>query len=292
MLKSMTGFGKSEGQTSLGKLYVEIRSVNHRYCDINLRLPKSLMVFENRIKETIRSFVSRGRIDAVFKFENTTGEKVQLFVDLFLADEYYKAFQILKEKFNLKDDINLQMFLASKDLITVKEETIDMEPYWEEIIPIVKRSIEEMDIMKKKEGEFLAKDIEKRLEEIGRELSIIKNQFPFRIEAYQNRLRERIKKLLDDLELDKYRFEQEVAILAERMDITEEIVRTESHLSQFLNLLEGGESVGRKMDFLIQEIYREINTISSKINDAEISQRVVKIKTELEKIREQVQNIE
>jgi uncharacterized protein (TIGR00255 family) len=288
----MTGFGKSEGQTSLGKLYVEIRSVNHRYCDINLRLPKSLMVFENRIKETIRSFVSRGRIDAVFKFENTTGEKVQLFVDLFLADEYYKAFQILKEKFNLKDDINLQMFLASKDLITVKEETIDMEPYWEEIIPIVKRSIEEMDIMKKKEGEFLAKDIEKRLEEIGRELSIIKNQFPFRIEAYQNRLRERIKKLLDDLELDKYRFEQEVAILAERMDITEEIVRTESHLSQFLNLLEGGESVGRKMDFLIQEIYREINTISSKINDAEISQRVVKIKTELEKIREQVQNIE
>lgn len=288
----MTGFGRAEGETGLGKLYIEVRSVNHRYCDINVKLPKRLTPFENRIKEIIRSQISRGRIDAVFRLENMSEEKGELYLDLALAEQYYKALQLLKEKLKLKDEITLQMLACIKDLISIREETVDIEPYWKDIDSILKRSLEEMDLMKRREGEFLAKDIEQRLVEIGRELTIIKEKFPIRFEAYQKRMKERIKQILNGIEIEPFRFEQEVALLAERMDVTEEIVRVESHLLQFLNLLECKESVGRKMEFLLQEINREINTISSKANDAEISQIVVRIKSELEKIREQVQNIE
>ena len=292
MLKSMTGFGRGEGDTSLGKIFVEARSVNHRYCDINIKLPKRLAPFENRIKEMIRSEVSRGRIDVSLKLDAAGEGKVQLHVDLHLADQYYKVLQTLKEKLNLKDDITLNLLAGAKDLITVREELEDVEPYWPEIVLILKRSLKDMDDMKRSEGESLAKDLQQRLEQIVRQMESIKNQFPSRLDAYWNRLHERVRSFLGGNELDSTRFQQEVAFLAERIDITEEIVRAESHLNQFATLLEGKETVGRKMDFLLQEIHREVNTISAKVNDAEISQRVVEIKGELEKIREQVQNIE
>lgn len=292
MLKSMTGFGKAEGETSLGKLNIEIRSINHRYCDINIKLPKRLTPIEQRIREVIKSQVSRGKIDVVFRFENTVNDKFQLKIDLSLAQQYYKALQLLKEKLGLKDEINLQLFVGFRDLISLTEDISDVEPYWEEIDPILRKTIEDMDRMKRREGEFLKNDILIRLNTIKKELEIIKNQFLSSIKAYQSRLRERVRNLIGSLDIEPFRFEQEVALLAERMDITEEIVRAESHLSNFYNLLEDGGSVGRKMDFLLQEIYREVNTISSKINNAEISNRVVEIKSELEKIREQVQNIE
>jgi uncharacterized protein (TIGR00255 family) len=292
MLKSMTGFGKGEGDTALGKLYVEVRSVNHRYCDINIKLPKRLTPFENRIKETIRSQVSRGRIDVSLKLDNLGEEKIQLHVDLHLAEQYYQALQSLREKLQLKDEVSLALLAGSKDLITAKEEAGDIEPYWQEIVPILKRSFQDLDEMKRLEGESIAKDIQQRLEYIAQQLAIIKQQFPSRLEAYQNKLQERLQSLLKGMEVDFSRFQQEVAFLTERTDITEEIVRTESHLAQFTILWKGEESVGRKMEFLLQEIHREVNTVSAKANDAEISQRVVEIKSELEKIREQVQNIE
>jgi uncharacterized protein (TIGR00255 family) len=292
MLKSMTGFGKGEGDTALGKLYVEVRSVNHRYCDINIKLPKRLAPFENRIKETIRSQVSRGRIDVSLKLDNLGEEKIQLHVDLHLAEQYYQALQSLREKLQLKDEVSLALLAGSKDLITAKEEAGDIEPYWQEIVPILKRSFQDLDEMKRLEGESIAKDIQQRLEYIVQQLAIIKQQFPSRLEAYQNKLQERLQSLLKGMEVDFSRFQQEVAFLTERTDITEEIVRTESHLAQFTILWKGEESVGRKMEFLLQEIHREVNTVSAKANDAEISQRVVEIKSELEKIREQVQNIE
>jgi uncharacterized protein (TIGR00255 family) len=292
MVKSMTGFGKAEGDTTLGKLSVEVRSVNHRYCDINIKLPKRLAPFENRMKEAIRSQVSRGRIDVSLKLDNLGEEKVQLQVDLHLAEQYYQALQSLREKLQLKDEVSLALLAESKDLITAKEETGYIEPYWQEILPILKRSFQDLDEMKRLEGESIAKDIQQRLEYIAQQLAGIKQQFPLRLEAYQNRLQERLQSLLKGMEADSSRFQQEVAFLAERTDITEEIVRTESHLAQFTTFLEGEESVGRKMEFLLQEIHREVNTVSAKANDAEISQRVVEIKSELEKIREQVQNIE
>jgi uncharacterized protein (TIGR00255 family) len=292
MLKSMTGFGRGEGETSLGKIFVESRSVNHRYCDISIKLPKRFVPFETRIKELIRSQVSRGRIDVSVKLDSTGEERVQLNVDFHLADQYYQALQSLKEKLQLKDKITLELLAGAKDLITAKEEAADLEPYWQEIAPILTRSFQDMDDMKRSEGASLAKDLKQRLEKIAQELEGIKQQYPSRLEAYRNRLHERLRSLLGGVEVDPNRFQQEIALLAERTDITEEIVRAESHLAQFGNLLEADEPVGRKMDFLLQEINREVNTVSAKANDAQISQRVVEVKGELEKIREQVQNIE
>ena len=292
MLKSMTGFGRGEGETTLGKVFVESRSINHRYCDINIKLPRRLAPFENRIKEMVRSEVSRGRIDVSLKLDAAGEGKVQLNADLHLADQYYKVLQALKEKLRLQGDITLELLAGGKDIITAKEEMEDVEPYWQEIATILKQSLREMDEMKRLEGESLAKDLQQRLEQIGQQLKGIKDQAPIRLNAYWNRLRERLQSFLEGNELDSTRFQQEVAFLAERIDITEEIVRAESHLNQLATLLLGRDPVGRKMDFLLQEIHREVNTISAKANDAEISQGVVEIKSELEKIREQVQNIE
>jgi uncharacterized protein (TIGR00255 family) len=292
MLKSMTGFGRAEGDTTLGKIVVESRSVNHRYCDINIKLPKRLSLFDNRMKEIIRSHISRGRIDVSLKLENLGEEKVHLSVDLDLAQQYYQALQDLREKLKLKDEISLTLLAGAKDLITVKEELGDIEPYWQEILPILKQSLKNMDDMKRLEGESLTRDLQPRLGQMAHQLQTIKQQFPSRLQNTLSRLHERLRSLLEGVEVDPSRFQQEIAFLAERTDITEEIVRAESHLAQFWALLEGEESVGRKMDFLLQEIHREVNTASAKANDAEISQRVVEMKSGLEKIREQVQNIE
>jgi uncharacterized protein (TIGR00255 family) len=292
MLKSMTGFGRGEGDTALGKVVVESRSVNHRYCDINIKLPKRLSLFENRLKEIIRSQVSRGRIDVFLRLDSLGEEKVQLSVDLDLAEQYYRVLHDLKERLRLKDEITLNLLAGAKDLITAKEELGDMEPYWQEILPVLRQSLKNMDDMKRFEGESLTKDLQHRLDYITEQLQMIKQQFPLRLRAFLTRLQDRLRSLLEGMETDPSRFQQEVAFLAERTDITEEIVRAESHLVQFGSLLEGNEPVGRKMDFLLQEIHREVNTVSAKANDAEISQRVVEIKSELEKIREQVQNVE
>lgn len=288
----MTGFGRSEGETRFGKVLVESRSVNHRYSDINVKLPKRLIPFENRIKEIIRSQVSRGRVDVSIKIDALEGEKIQLQVDSNLAEQYVQALQTLKEKFQLKGEITLELLAGAKDLISVKEENGDIEPLWQELVQILKDSLQEMDEMKCQEGELLARDIQMRLERIRIQLQEIEIQSGSYLQAYQTRFRERIQFLLGGVEVDLSRLYQEIALLAERMDITEELVRAKSHLQQFGQFLEAKEPVGRKMDFLVQEIHREVNTISSKASDAEISKRVVEIKSELEKIREQVQNIE
>jgi uncharacterized protein (TIGR00255 family) len=229
MLKSMTGFGRAEGETTLGKVAVESRSVNHRYCDINIKLPKRLTLFENRMKEIIRSQVSRGRIDVSLRLDNLGEEKVQLSVDLDLAEQYYRVLQDLKERLRLKDEVTLNLLAGAKDLITAKEELGDIEPYWQEILSVLKQSLKNMDDMKRLEGESLTKDLQQRLEHITEQLQMIKQQFPSRLKAFLARLQERLRSLLEGMETDPSRFQQEVAFLAERTDITEEIVRSESH---------------------------------------------------------------
>jgi uncharacterized protein (TIGR00255 family) len=235
---------------------------------------------------------SRGKIDISLKLDHTGEGRVQLAVDLALAQQYLEALQTLKERLRLQGEITLELMAGAKDLITAKEDVEDVEPYWEEIVPILKQSFADMDKMKRSEGESLERDFQQRLRRIVERLGSIKQRFPLSLEAYRDRLLERLLALLGEVELDASRFQQEVAFLAERTDITEEIVRVESHLAQFTALLQEKDPVGRKMDFLVQEIHREVNTISGKANDAEISQRVVEIKSELEKIREQVQNVE
>ena len=292
MLKSMTGFGRGEGETALGKLSLEIRSINHRYCDINMKLPKRLAIFEPRLKELVRSEVMRGRVDVSVRLDSTGEAKVQLNVDLRLAQQYYEVLQALKEKLHLQGEISLELLAGLKDVITGKEEQEDVEPYWMQIAQILRQALREMDHMKRTEGAALSKDIQERLDRIGEVIRSVQHRFPGSLEAYCDRLHERIKALLLGGGLDSSRLQQEIALLAERMDITEETVRIESHLGQFASLLKADDPVGRKLDFLLQEIHREVNTLSAKANDAEISQRVVEMKSELEKVREQVQNIE
>ncbi|MCX8116518.1 MAG: YicC family protein [Desulfobacterota bacterium] len=292
MLRSMTGYGKGEGETTLGRLTVEVRSVNHRYSDINLKLPKRLSVFEPRIRELIRSRASRGRIDLSVKLEATADEKIRLQIDTELADQYVRALLELKERFHLQGEITLELLAGAKDVIVAKEESGEVEPYWREMLPILQRSLDGLDEMRRAEGEALARDLRIRLSQIQHHLEAIETRLPSHLEAYQERFRERLKGLLQGVEVDPLRFQQEIALLTERLDVTEEIVRTKSHLQQLASLFEEREAVGRKMDFLLQEIHREVNTISSKASDAYMSQRVVEIKSELEKIREQVQNVE
>jgi uncharacterized protein (TIGR00255 family) len=292
MLKSMTGFGRAESETGLGKITVETRSVNHRYSDISIKLPRRLAPFEMRIKEMVRSEVYRGRIDVSVKLDSQGEGKIQLSADLHLAEQYYRALETVKEKLRLRDEITLAMLAGAKDLITGKEEMEDIGPYWQEIEPVLKQSFMAMDDMKRVEGLSIAKDIRERMERIRQQIEAIQEMFPAGVETHRDRLRDRLQSLLNGFEVDPVRFQQEVAFLAERTDITEEIVRAKSHLAQFSTLIEKGEAVGRKLDFLIQEIHREVNTAGSKANDARISQRVVEVKSELEKVREQVQNIE
>ncbi len=292
MLKSMTGFGRGEGETALGKIAVECRSINHRYCDINLKLPKRFNPLEARIKEVVRSEVARGRVDVSIKLDATGEAKVQLEVDVALAEQYYRALQLLKEKFGIEGEITLELLAGAKDLILAKEGGEDVEPYWQEMVPVLKQSLKDMDQMKRSEGESLGKDLLQRLDRISTLLEEIRTRFPSSLKAYQERFGERLRALLEGSELDPSRLQQEVALWVERTDITEEMVRAESHLKQFRAFFESQDPVGRKMDFLLQEIHREANTISSKANDAEVSQRIVEVKSELEKIREQIQNIE
>jgi uncharacterized protein (TIGR00255 family) len=292
MLKSMTGFGREEGETTLGKLGVEIRSVNHRYCDINLKLPRRFNSLEARIKEMIRAEVARGRIDVAVKLDAKGEGQIQLDVDLSLAEQYYRALQVLKEKFHLQGEITLEHLAGAKELITAKEEVGDVEAYWPEIVAVLKQSLRDMDQMKRNEGISLGRDLGQRLDRISQLLGDVRVKLPLTLKAYQERFKERLRTLLDGTELDPVRFQQEIALWVERTDITEELVRAESHLTQFRALLVSEEPVGRKMDFLLQEIHREVNTISAKVNDAEFSQKSVEIKSELERIREQVQNIE
>lgn len=288
----MTGFGREEGETTLGKVGVEIRSINHRYCDINLKLPRRFNPLEARIKEMIRAEVARGRVDVAVKLDAKGEGKIQLDVDLSLAEQYYRALQVLKERFHLQGEITLEHLAGAKDLITAKEEVEDVEAYWPEIVAVLKQSIRDMDQMKRNEGISLGRDLGQRLDRISQLLEDVRVKFPLTLKAYQERFKERLRTLLDGTELDPVRFQQEIAFWVERTDITEELVRAESHLTQFRALLVSEEPVGRKMDFLLQEIHREVNTISSKVNDAEFSQKAIEIKSELEKIREQVQNIE
>jgi uncharacterized protein (TIGR00255 family) len=288
----MTGFGIGEGETTLGKVVVEIRSVNHRYCDISLKLPRRLNPLEGRIKEMVRAEVARGRVDVFVRLDAKGEGKVQFDVDLSLAEQYFKALQILIEKFGLKGEISLEHLTGAKDLITAKEAVEDVESCWVEIASVLKQAVHDMDRMKQNEGAVLGRDVGQRLDRIAQLIEEVRIHFPLTLKAYQERLKERLRTLLDGTELDPGRFRQEIAYWLERTDITEEMVRAESHLAQFRALLVGAEPVGRKMDFLLQEIHREVNTISSKANEARVSQKVVEVKSELEKIREQVQNIE
>lgn len=290
MIKSMTGYGKGEAEDEGRRFIVEIRSVNHRYCDVAIRLPRRYAALEGEIKKTVAVAISRGKLDVTLTMEGNEGTASGLEVNTTLADSYYSALCTLKERLGLAGEITLRDISSVPDIISMKEELLDIKRDWPFIEAATNKSLEALDDMKTAEGAALTSDIFARLEKIDFAIDDVEERAPVVVASYKERLAERIRGM--GYEPDQGRLVQEVACLADRCDISEEIVRLKSHLGQFRAIAVSPEHSGRKLDFLIQEINREINTIGSKGNDAIISQKVVDLKAELEKIREQVQNVE
>lgn len=289
---SMTGYGRGESEGDGLKCIVEIYSLNHRYCEIGVKLPRNLLALELRIREYLRNRISRGKISVNVSFKYTERYMPEIVLNRSLAKRYYEMLNELKDELKLLDEIRLDLLLRFPDLFEVSEITDDVDRVW----PIVKEAIDEalkgMMEMKEREGAFLAEDLRKRVailsslsDEIERKCQEVRESIP-------QKLRERVEEIIREVPIDESRLLSEIALFQERRDATEEIVRFKSHLHQFSEVMHGGSPAGRKMDFLIQEMLREINTLSSKASEAEVSRLVVEVKAELEKMREQVQNIE
>jgi uncharacterized protein (TIGR00255 family) len=289
----MTGYGRSDTGDAGNHFSIEVRSLNNRYLDIQVKIPRGLAVLEARLKKSVQERFSRGRFDVTIS-RNSRQERVsRLEVNEALASQYIAILKDLKVRFGLNGDVDLSLLTSLSDVITVKEVEEEPEALWQVLSPGVSQALNELDRMRGDEGALLVQDIRDRLETIDRAIQAIRSQSPVTIENARKRMTDALSRLLNE-QPDPVRLAQEIAILAERTDVTEELTRLGSHLMQFRILLGDAvrEAVGKKLDFLLQEMGREVNTIASKAMDAIISMDVVNLKAEFEKIREQVQNIE
>ena len=293
MTKSMTGFGRGEFSNGTYAFNIEIKTVNHRYNDIIVRMPKHLNYLEEKIKRLIKKNISRGRVEIYVNMEYVTESPVEVHVDTSLAKSYKAALENLLSELGIEDKIGLEDVLTLEDIVKTERKEIDEDIIWECLSKALSIALENVMNMRKEEGSVLKEDIQCQLEKIESMLSKIEERAPFIVEEYRDKLRERIRELLDEEQgLDEERLNYEVVLFADKSDINEEIVRFKSHIRQFYKSMESKEPIGRKLDFLVQEMNREINTIGSKANDLIITNCVVDIKSELEKVREQIQNIE
>lgn len=289
----MTAFGRGEYQQGDTRYFAEIRSLNNRHRDIILRIPKNHQPLEEGLRSIISSRIRRGRIEVSFQIERGHQEApYELELNLPLADSYLRVFKQLSAHSGLDREIRLESLLQMKDVILIKPEAGDMEEIKKGLYEVLNISLDALDEMRIKEGNAIEKDFIKRLNRLGNYIDNAHKRAPELIEEYRNRLTDRINLMLKEVVADPARLAQEVAFFAERSDITEEIVRTRSHLKQFREYLSLDNAVGRRLDFLIQEINREVNTLGVKASDTVISKIAVEMKAELEKLREQVQNVE
>jgi len=294
MIQSMTGYGRIESCLNGKKYTVEIKSLNHRYLEISLRFPAGLSMFDLEIKKKISEKLTRGRIEVNIRMDSEYGvvNEGRYELNLPLIRNYYELLGQLREELGLKDEITLNMVTGFRDVFILKEPGLDLSVIGDELEGVLDKAMDSLLEMRKNEGEIIYHDLILRMDLIMKYLNSIELWAPQVILEYRKRLAERVKELTGGIVLDDLRLGQEVAIMAEKSDITEEIVRFKSHIIQFGDLLKGNDAVGRNIDFLIQEMIREINTIGSKSSDAEISKMVIDIKSELARIREQAQNIE
>ncbi len=292
MLKSMTGYGKAESVTDSGKLSIEIRSVNHRYGEISVKLPRQFMSLEGEIKKRISNRFKRGKIDLFINFEQPSGVAALPQVNLAMAKAYHDAFLTLNHHLGIYEPVPASIIIAQKDVLVSQEMAPDMEGITAALFSTLTDAMDSFGDMRCKEGEALFAEIAGRIAIINELVEAVAVRTPVAVAANVDRLKERIVKLLADVQLDEMRFAQEAALIADRMEVTEELVRLRSHFMQFDSLLSLDEPVGRKLDFLLQEMNREVNTIGSKANDAEIAAMVIELKSEMEKVREQIQNVE
>lgn len=292
MIRSMTGYGRGSIEMDGRSYTIEIKSVNHRYCDLSIKLPKGLLPLEDKIRKTVQTRISRGKID-LFVTQNLFDRKdTAAYLNKSLADSYYECLTQLKERFNLNDDISISLISKFPDVIVTKQEDEDVNEIWDSLSIPLNTAIEQLIHMREREGFKLKEDVVRKCNDIEEMVLVIEGKSDSIISDYKKKMKQRLNELISEYKVDENRLAMEVAILADKASIDEEITRLKSHILQMRETIELNEPIGRKLDFIIQEMNRETNTIASKAIDLDIINTVLSIKNEIEKIREQVQNIE
>lgn len=292
MIKSMTGYGRQKGENERREVQVEIKSVNHRYLDLNVKVPRIYSFLEEPIKTAVSAAVARGKVDIYLSITAKEGGDAKVSPNLALAGEYLRALEQVRDTYSLKDDISVMELAHMPDLLTVAREEPDAEKVKAQALEVLGRALEEYNAMRRTEGERLCEDIARRGQEIGKMVDQVEQRSPQSVEEYRQKIAQRMTEILGDSDIAEQRILAEAALFADKVSVTEEVVRLRSHLSQLQKMVQGDAPVGRKLDFLVQELNREANTIGSKANDYELAQIVIEIKAEIEKIREQIQNLE
>lgn len=292
MIKSMTGYGRCEHIDENRKIVIDIRSVNHRYCDITVKVPRAYGYLEEKIKEFMSGEISRGKVEIFVYIENYTNDDKVITLDHVLSENYYNVLKELKETYNLKNAIGLSDLSRFSDIFITRQQEEDKDKVWELVSSCLKTAVEDFVAMRLREGERLRANLAARAEAIQGMIAKIETRTPQIVAEYSQKLKDRMTELLGNFQIDESRLLTEVGIMADRVCIDEELVRLKSHFTELEKILALSEPVGRKLDFLVQEINRETNTIGSKANDFGIAKNVVEIKSEIEKLREQIQNIE
>lgn len=291
MIKSMTGYGKSSLSINSREYQVEIKTVNHKYSDINIRIPKVISYLEDDIRKAIASKIKRGKVDISINFENYSKDGNNIRINTELAKIYIENLKKLAEEENILANIEVTEITKMPDVLTIKSD-FDEKQIKQELLKTVENSINQVIIMRENEGKRIFEDINNRIALVNNKIQEIFRLSTGLIEEYVVKLEGRIKEILKNQEVDETRLAQEVVIYADKCSVEEEVTRLKSHISQFEKLLNSEESIGKKLDFIIQEMNRETNTIGSKANNLEITNEVIDVKTELENIREQIQNVE
>lgn len=293
MIKSMTGFGRCEIMEGERRFVVEMKGVNHRYLDVNIRMPKKLNFFETSIRSLLKKSIQRGKVDLFITYEDTSESQVALKYNETLAEEYLSYFKQIEETFSLENDIRVSTLSRFPEVLTMEEQAIDEEELWNGLKGALDGAIEQFVETRTLEGENLKNDILGKLDGMLRLVSYIEERSPDIVAEYRQKLEEKVAELLADTQLEEGRIAAEVVIFADKICTDEEVVRLKSHIEHMKETLKSEEAgIGRKLDFIAQEMNREANTILSKANDLEVSNHAIDLKTEIEKVREQIQNIE
>ena len=292
MIKSMTGFGRCEIEEGNRKITVEIKAVNHRYLDENIKMPKKLNFFEAAIRNLMKEYIQRGKVDIFITYEDFTEDNVNIKYNHDIAAEYLAYLKQMKEEFGLEDDIRVSTLSRYPEVFTMEEQTIDEGKLWELLEKALRGAAQAFVEARQREGENLKEDLIGKLDGMLKLVDEIAVRSPEIIKEYQDRLKTKIQEMIADVQIDENRLLTEVTIFADKVCVDEEMVRLRSHIETTKKTLQEGGSVGRKLDFIAQEMNREANTILSKANDLAISGYAIELKTEIEKVREQIQNIE
>ena len=302
MIRSMTGFGHGEVSNDKNqKVTVEMKSVNHRYldlsinhryCDISLKLPKKLAMFEANIRNIMKEYASRGKIDIYVSYEDLSETAVSLHYNQAMAEEYMQVFKKMQEDFNIETKITAEALAKYPEVVTIEEVQQDEEVWWELLEAALRQAAEKFVETRTIEGANLKRDLLGKLDQMAADVTFIEERSPQIIAEYRSKLEEKVKEFLEDSTIEENRIAAEVTLYADKIAVDEEIVRLQSHISSMTDVLESDESIGRKLDFMAQEMNREANTILSKSSDVDLADHAIELKTNVEKVREQIQNIE